>query len=533
MVGCSFCTRYSDGPLFWRRCFSEVSLQAITQIRRSPPNQVFGVEIDPNTHAQISEKLLDEFGLKKHHLVLANFFDLDDLPVRRVDAMIGNPPFIRYQRFSGDTRKLALQCAAKQGVQLTELSSSWAPFLVHSIAMVKQGGRTAMVVPMEIVHATYALPVLEHLSRAFGTVTFLTFKKKLFPDLNENTLLLLAEDKGASSSRFLWRDLAHAGSLAEIQYRGQYSRLGARHINGQGVAQGKERLIEYFIPKKARELYHELKSLPLTCRLGGLADVGIGYVTGSNDFFHLDLEETRIWGIPQAYLKPTIRRSRALTGLRFTKIDWRKALEMGEASYLLSIESETDLPKNVRKYIEYGEAQGIPKAYKCRTRSPWFRVPHVYQPDAFLTYMSGATPRLVANDARVCASNSLHILRLRPQIPLTSSAIAALWQTSLTHLSAEIEGHALGGGLLKLEPTEAENVVVAANQASRRQLEELAEELDTLARNGDRATVQSRADTAILKENLGLSQSDCYLLRTAAEALRQRRYFRGGQYEPA
>ena len=113
------------------------------------------------------------------------------------------------------------------------------------------------------------------------------------------------------------------------------------------------------------------------------------------------------------------------------------------------------MPKCVRDYLDRGEAEGIEKAYKCRMRSPWYSVPHVYKPDAFLTYMSGFTPRLVANDADAFAPNSLHVLRLHGTPEMTSDVIAALWQTSLTRLSVEIEGHALGGGMLKLEPTEA------------------------------------------------------------------------------
>ena len=464
--------------------------------------------------------------MKKQNLLLADFFEVEDLPARQADVIVGNPPFIRYQRFSGEARQVALVRAASHGVQLNELSSSWAPFIIHSSAMIKPGGRLAMVAPMELVHAAYALPVLDYLSKSFAAVTFLTFKKKLFPDLNENTLLLLAEDKGPHRAKLTWRDLPHAGLLAEMQQGQPRVRMGNRRIDTSAFSQGQERLIEYFIPKKARELYRELKLSRATRRLGELADVGIGYVTGANEFFHLTLDAVRAWGIPTTFLKPSIRRSRALAGLRFTQADWRKALEAGEACYLLAIEAKNNLPKSVRQYLEHGKSLGVCRAYKCRTRSPWFRVPHVYHPDAFLTYMSGETPRLVANETEAVAPNSLHILRLRPHTKLASDVLAALWQTSLTRLSAEIEGHALGGGMLKLEPTEAERVVVPAGDGANGKLAELVGELDKLARNGENAVVQTQADQVLLRDGLGLSQSDCQLLKKAAEALCRRRHFR-------
>ena len=139
------------------------------------------------------------------NLLASDFFATNTDRMRSVDAIVGNPPFIRYQRFSGEMRRRALARAAEQGLKLSGLSSSWLPFLVHSIRFVRPGGRIAMVIPFEIGHASYAVPVLRHLDRMFESVTFLTFRKKLFPDLSQDTILLLAEGKDgtrAATSRF-------------------------------------------------------------------------------------------------------------------------------------------------------------------------------------------------------------------------------------------------------------------------------------------------------------------------------------------
>jgi hypothetical protein len=40
------------------------------------------------------------------------------------------------------------------------------------------------------------------------------------------------------------------------------------------------------------------------------------------------------------------------------------------------------------------------------------------------------------------------------------------WQTPLCQLSCEIEGHPLGGGMLKLEPGEAANVCLPLRDAA-------------------------------------------------------------------
>lgn len=513
-------------PSFGGGVFLRSACKRLTRLGSQLADQVFGIEIDPDVYTRIANKLSKEFGLRRSNLWLRSFFDAEPVGALLMDAVIGNPPFIRYQRFAGEMRQRALSQAEKQGVYLSELSSSWAPFLVHSVAWVKPGGRLAMVVPMEMAHAAYARPVVGYLSRSFRKVTFLTFRQRLFPNLSEDTFLLLADDRGPHTASFFVRELAYPGLLKDIQQRDQRSLTGVRRVNTRAVAGGQERLIEYLIPKRARELYRELGSSSSVQPLGALADVGIGYVTGANDFFHLQPHEVQQWEIPETFLRPAIRRSRALTGLRFKRQDWCEVLKTGDAGYLLYIEPNTDLPFSVRQYLQYGEARGVPQAYKCRTRTPWFCVPHVYHPDAFLTYMSGRTPRLVANEAGVVAPNSLHILRLRSSLPLKSNELAALWQTSLTRLSVEIEGHALGGGMLKLEPTEAEAIIIAWPQEKADRLAELEEELDLLLRQGAAAKAQARADKVILREGLGLSRDDCLLLQSAAETLRNRRYAR-------
>jgi hypothetical protein len=47
-------------------------------------------------------------------------------PAPPYDAVIGNPPYVRYQDFSGVARARAREAALRGGVTLTALASSWA-----------------------------------------------------------------------------------------------------------------------------------------------------------------------------------------------------------------------------------------------------------------------------------------------------------------------------------------------------------------------------------------------------------------------
>ncbi len=376
-----------------------------------------------------------------------------------------------------------------------------------------------MVVPAELAHAAYARPVLEHLTQTFGCVTLLSFKERLFPDISQDTLLLLAEAKGGVSNSLFWRDLDKGETLAQPVDK---ILQNATELAFTALAGGQEKLIMQLLPPEARALYKKLLEHPQVSKLGTLADVGIGYVTGANSFFHLSPACGAELGLSDEHLKRAVFRGAALTGLAFTETDW-KVSEAKNAGYLLNVTGDV-LTKGLETYLKQGEAGGVPQAYKCRVRTPWYRVPHVYTPDAFLTYMSGLRPQLVANDAGAAAPNTLHVVRFRPDVTVPARALAAFWQTSLTSLSVELEGHALGGGMLKLEPGEARRVLIAAPEGEFGGLEA---ELDALLRQGKIDEAQNLADRVFLRGQLGLSQSDCTVLRRAAHSLRDRRYYRG------
>lgn len=512
-------------PSFGGGVFLRSACARLRSLGGDPSRQIVGVEVDPDVHSRIAEKLLDEFALQPDRLLLRDFFEVEPDAMQHT-VVVGNPPFIRYQRFSGIGRSLALRRAREQKVTLTQLSSSWAPFLVHCIGMLAPGGRLAMIVPMELAYATYARPLLDHLRTMFGRVTFLTFRKKLFPDLSEDTILLLAEGKLQGPAQFLLRDLMNAGELRQLQVRGALPLASTLTLKAESICRREERLVEYFLPRKVRELYHSLQAERVALKLGMFADVGIGYVTGANRFFHVSELEAELRQLPRHVLRQAIVRGRHLEGLRLTARDWRA--QEGNGQYLLDVRTGEPLAESVQRYIQEGELAGVNASYKCRTRAPWFKVPHVYVADAFLSYMAGTAHRLVVNDIDAVAPNSLHLVRLHAPEAVTADTLAVAWQTSLTRLSCEIEGHSLGGGMLKLEPTEAESVCIACPEAcATMDPGPLAHEMDTLIRSGQAEDAQTLVDRCLLQDVIGLSKADCDLLRLGAGRLLARRAARG------
>ncbi len=508
-------------PSFGEGVFLFAAADRLLQLGGEPSRQVKGIELHPPSFELATRTAGQAYGIPQTAFQQMDFFEL--LPgAFQVDAVVGNPPFVRYQTFTGVTRKRALQRAESLGVDISALTSSWAPFLVHAVSMVKPGGRLAMVMPFELVHAGYAKPVLAFLTGSFAGVSVLTFEQRLFPKLNEDTILLTADRKGYGPARLAWINCRGPGELGRID-AGQSPQLPGEGttIDQAALDRGDSRFISYVLPEKVRALYQELCRLPQVNRLGELAYAGIGYVTGANDYFHLTPDEARRWDIPEEFLFAAVRRGRALTGTRFTQADWYTGAATKDTGFLLCISKEHTPPDRLTPYLERGVKLGVPQRYKCRTRSPWYAVPHVSVPDAFLTYMAGAFPKLAVNNAGAVAANTLHLVRAHDPASTPADALAMAWVTSLTRLSAEIEGHALGGGMLKLEPREARQVLIP--RVPVRTVEASAAELDETFRRQGPEAARRNANRPILQEGLGLSARDCQLLDRGAELLLNRR----------
>jgi adenine-specific DNA-methyltransferase len=503
-------------PSFGGGVFLEAAAHRLKTLGGSV-KQVYGVELDEAVHTQVSYELQMLYGFRAKNLVHSDFFKLKPKQLPLLDAVVGNPPFIRYQSFNGDGREAALAKVKAKGVTLNSLASSWAAFAVHSTTLLKQGGRLAFVLPMELGHASYARPVFDYLIRSFEHLTLLTFREPLFPELSQDTLLLLAENKKSSNAIVKFLDLE---SLEDLEHLTRADLEHAQTIDAKAIIAGKEKLNFYFLNEYAQHLYKRLMTQSI--RLGDIANVGIGYVTGANDFFHLSQQEAKTWKLNKTILKPAVYKGIAFKGLTFTEQDWQNAEEEKSAGFLF-YPQEGKLSKAVRTYIEHGEEQGKHTSYKCRTRSPWYVVPHVYQTDAFLTYMNGLRSQFVVNEANAVAPNTLHLVRLHQNSPLSVKELAVLWQTSLTSLSVELEGHALGGGMLKLEPSEAKSVLLPSLTATKK-LKPLVKKLDKLLRKSQLELATRTADDIILGDLLQFSKTDIEILKESAELLRNRRY---------
>jgi adenine-specific DNA-methyltransferase len=411
-----------------------------------------GIEQDTSATQQAKERAPESFVHER------DFFDWARNTTERFDCAVGNPPFIRYQNFKGRTREAALTLCASLGVRFSGLTSSWAPFLVVAASLLHSGGRIAFVVPAEIGHAPYAARTLDYLTDNFATVHVVALRNKLFPELSEDCWLLYAEGFGERTEEIKFTALDAFSPMSRPP------RSGLNIPVKEWRESWNRRLRSFLMPSAARDLYREIANRPDTKRFGDLASIGIGYVSGANQFFHLRPSAADARRIPAKFLHPTVRNGRVLPPHYLTSETVKSWWRADDSILLLRIpKTASYLPRSVYNYLDTDEGRRVREGYKCRNRDPWYSVPDVQIPDFFLTYMSGRAVSLVRNDAGCTCTNSLHSVRLRH--PMGLAQLMHAWNRPITRLSCEVEGHPLGGGLLKLEPREASAIVLPAAAA--------------------------------------------------------------------
>jgi hypothetical protein len=329
--------------------------------------------------------------------------------------------------------------------------------------------------------------LLEFTVQRFKTVSVIRCSDGIFDDLQLRVVLLLADHKSpfeVSRDRVFLGEVDSEGTDVELPTTLVESTLETApnwFVTGSvGTA---------IVP-----IVRRCEAMESVLTLAQIADINIGYVSGDAHFFHLSEPARESNGVTAPHVTRILARGKYVEGICFRTHDWDTLRDDGRPCWLLTPKDRQ--PAGVVDLIARGVAQGVNTGTKTSGRTPWWRVPLAGTPDAFLVYMGGRI-RLVANDAGVQCPNSLYTLRLLRGV--SAGALAAASLTSIFQLSILTNSRDKGGGLTKLEPSDAAKALipmaaVAAQDISR---------LDTMVRSGRWREATALSDDIVLRRGLG------------------------------
>ncbi|HEX7168608.1 MAG TPA: hypothetical protein VF230_16630 [Acidimicrobiales bacterium] len=429
------------------------------------------------------------------------------------DAVVGNPPFIRYQTFPEAHRAAGFALMHDEGLRPNRLTNAWVPFVVLATRALAAGGRLAMVLPAELLQVTYAGELREYLSRRFRTLTVVTFRRLVFAGIQQETVLMLGV-RGRGPE-----DPPATMSFVELD--------GVDELNADAVDtaervavdldHGREKWTQYYLSARELGLVREVEAAGALAVLGELASVDVGVVTGRNEFFVLTPSQADALGVRDQCVA-IVGRSAQIPGLVLSKQEWQEAVDADGRCLLLQLgrTARDSLNPAALAYVEAGEAAGHHRGYKCRIRLPeWWFVPSTAVPDAFLLRQVHDGPRIVVNAAGATCTDTIHRVRVRGGVDVKWLAAASV--NSATFAFSEIRGRSYGGGVLELEPNEADALPFP------RPGDELpVDDLDAWARGKRVEAVLDEVDRVVLGD-CGLTPAEVAVLRGIWRELSGRR----------
>jgi len=477
-----------------------------------PFHSVTAIELD----SEEAEKA-DSIPLKDKLVINDDFHTYCNNTVQRFDLVIGNPPYIRYQYFAPEQQVAAEDIFIRAGLTYSKLTNAWVSFVVGSSLLLKEeGGKIGFVLPAEILQVSFAKQLRSFLAHYFNKINIISFKKLVFPNIQQEVVLLMCEKDNSKNHNIEHIELNDADDLGKLDV--------ARLKSPQKRIDFKSnKWTFYFLEQEEIDFLENVAKNKKIPTIGKYANVEVGITTGANDFFTVPLSTVSEYGL-EDYAKPMVGRSVQVNSVVFTPDDWDANRNSKAKAHLLVFPDRKRLkPLNgAIKYISEGEKNGIQNGYKCGIREDWFVVPSLRISDALFIRRNNIYPRLIINEAKAYTTDTMHRVFVHPGIDI--KAFTASYYNSLSLAFAEVSGRSHGGGVLELMPNETERILLPFHLENAHLLSWIDEQI---RKKTDIEKILRVTNQEILGKQYGLSKKEIELAHSIWKKLSSRRLNRG------
>ncbi|MBN1379253.1 MAG: N-6 DNA methylase [Gammaproteobacteria bacterium] len=431
----------------------------------------------------------------------------------RFDAVVGNPPFIRYQYLSKQDQHFSEQIFKKHNLPFTKHTNAWVPFIIASLSLLRPGGRIAMVIPSEILHVLHAQSLRYYVGQHCTRIIIIDPEEIWFEGTLQGAVLFLAEKKKNTSENTIGLGIIPTVGKSFLENSPSAYFDKTNFINGKTV-EGK--WTRALLTKKELDVFDGISSKSNVHRFTEVANVDVGLVTGANSFFLVNNDTINEYGLKK-WSHPMFGRSQHCPGILYDYKQHQENLKIGLPSHFLwfNVNDASELPGHVLEYIRMGEEEELHTRYKCRIRKPWFKVPSVYSTSIGLLKRAHDMPRLIFNEIEAYTTDTAYRITTHD---VDAKKLVYCFINSFTALSSELEGRHYGGGVLELVPSEIERLYIPIPSKTRVAMKGL----DKMIRNMPANEVLTHQDAKVLAD-LGLSRSEITCMHESWDRLRNRR----------
>ncbi len=472
-------------------------------------NSITAIEFD-----KVEAKKAKSLDLPSTRVINNDFHKFCNTSKKKFDIVIGNPPYIRYQYFDKDQQNEASMIFDRVNMKYSKLTNAWVSFVVGASLLLKDTGKIGFVLPAELLQVSYAKPLRSFLAKSFNKINIVSFKKLVFPDIQQEVVLLLCEKNNTQEHNIEHLEVEDAEALKNIDF-------GLLKSPKKEIDHHENKWTFYFLEQEEINFLEELNKSNRLKRVKDYAKNEVGITTGKNEFFTVP-DNVIVDYDMRNYAKPLMGRSVQLKGINFTMDDWEDNRNEGAKAHLLVFPEKSILKKDNPRafnYVEKGEELEYHKGYKCRIRGEqWHIAPSLKISEAFFTRQNHLFPKMVLNKAGAYTTDTVHRVYINKET--NKQAFISSFYNSLSFAFSEIVGRSYGGGVLELMPNEVEDILIPYNEENKK----LFKKIDKMFRDKKNIDeILSYTDEIILKQGFNFTDKEVHLANSIWKKLSGRR----------
>jgi hypothetical protein len=467
---------------------------------------IYGMDIDSQAISTLQKRARTKLGNEFPNVGEGNLFD-SDLP--KVDAVVGNPPYVIRHRFEKPDK--IIEQYSNQ-LDFSDQADLYVYFIVRALESLEPEGRFAMIVSNSWMKKKYGEEFKEYLLRELDIKALIGFQERVFPDKLVNSACIIAEkrpntiripDKD-SETKFI--QIEKADLLEGIE---DIEALEEKALQSASVPQPYLDPEDYWdIWLRAPDIFDVIYSNGKFTNLSEFAKPMIGVQTLDKEFYVLSDETPEKDEIEDEYLRP----------LAYSPRDHQNPVLTDDCEYRIFWCSE---PKSQLKgtraleYIEDAENRTVEKRYSDETydglqnkkrikqanRSPWYNL--TGETDRRLPSQILIPRRVYDNYTAVWNKSSAvpneNFLATTVEKNEYVQPLLCYLNSSLGELCLRLSGHVYGGGVCDLNVSSAKEIqTLNLGKLEDAQLQVLSSAFDEFVETGDRGLL-NEAVYVILK----------------------------------
>lgn len=509
-------------PSFGGCGFLESTIKSLEQLGNvTPLKSVYGADIDPNAFNYLSQKVGGLTDVNISNFVLEDFLKLklSDFSTTKFDAVIGNPPYVSLHNMSLEQRESCFEILKESQYVRKSIgrnASLWAYFILHSLSFLKNGGRAAWVLPSSLLHAEYAKETIGVYRSHFKNIKIVKLYERYFRDsgADEISIILLADG---------FEKVASDGCSVSYTFSEDIESI-VRNIEGEVTLGIDENYRHSLISENCKRYLRDCKERSLVKQFGEVAKIRIGMVTGHNKYFVVNGEDIKNNGIALHDTGLVVSKFSQLNGVFHNKNRHKVLIDKNDRCLLINPTKINRKNSNIRKYLARISKENRKRNRTFKKRLDWYAPDDFLYPDAFVSYMVHHGPRVVVNCSNINCTNSIHrAYFLNKYTALQKKSIACLMLSSITKLTAELEGKVYGSGVLKLEPSAIKKLDLFYSDDLVEEVSKYVKELDQLLLE-DKEYEATFLVNRIISRSMNIPMAVFKEFQLAVELLREDRY---------